>query len=140
MQLIIIGGSTIKLFFNTVCDAKSVTATECFLMFTCLAIAGAQFPNLNSMARVSFIGTITAIVYCTLIWALSIAKGRHDDISYDPPLLESNMDRFGGILNAFGIIFLAFRGHNVILEIQVSVMSCSFFIFQLFGRMSKMLF
>ncbi|PRQ25081.1 putative amino acid transporter, transmembrane domain-containing protein [Rosa chinensis] len=118
VQLIIIGGSTIKLFFNTVCDAKSVTATECFLMFTCLAMAGAQFRNLNSMARVSFIGTITAIVYCTLIWALSIAKGRHDDISYDPPLLESNVDRFGGILNALGIIFLAFRGHNVILEIQ----------------------
>ncbi|PQQ13345.1 lysine histidine transporter-like 8 [Prunus yedoensis var. nudiflora] len=32
--------------------------------------------------------------------------------------MESNMDRFGGILNSLGIIVLAFRGHNVILEIQ----------------------
>lgn len=106
VQLIIVGGGTLKLFFNTVCDAKSVTGTECFLMFTCLVIVVAQFPNLNSIARVSFIGTITAIVYCTLIWALSVAKGRVNDISYDPPLIESNMDRFGGILHALGIIFL----------------------------------
>ncbi|PRQ25077.1 hypothetical protein RchiOBHm_Chr6g0279641 [Rosa chinensis] len=33
--------------------------------------------------------------------------------------MESNMDRFGGIMNAIGTICLAFRGHNVILEIQV---------------------
>ncbi|KAL6217975.1 hypothetical protein ACLB2K_011192 [Fragaria x ananassa] len=119
VQLIIIGGSTMKLFFNTVCDAKTVTATECFLMFTCLAIVGAQSPNLNSVANVSFVGTISAVVYCILISSLSVAKGRLSDISYDPPLVESNMDRgFGGILNAMGIIFLAFRGHNVILEIQ----------------------
>lgn len=77
-----------------------------------MAIVVAQcFPNLNSMA----------IVYCTMIWALSISKGRPRDISYDPLPLESTIATYGGILNALGIIFLAFRGHNVILEIQVSV-------------------
>ncbi|PRQ25080.1 putative amino acid transporter, transmembrane domain-containing protein [Rosa chinensis] len=124
VQLIIIGGGTILLFIRTVCrdgstcDPKSLTGSECFLVFMCMAIAVAQFPNLNSMAWVSFIGTTTAVVYCTLVWGLSIGKGRINNVSYDPPAMESNMDRFGGIMNAIGIICLAFRGHNVILEIQ----------------------
>ena len=142
VQLIIVGGSILKQFFNTVCEAKTVTTPECYLLFTCLAIVGAQLPNLNSIAKVSFIGTITAIIYCTLVWSFSIAKGRLSDLSYDPSLPESNMDRFGGIMNAVGIIFLAFRGHNLILEIQVSVVSCflSYFIFcQFFGWISEIL-
>ena len=128
VQLIIIGGGTIRLFIKTVCrdgstcDPKSLTGAECFLVFMCMAIVVAQFPNLNSMAWVSFIGAITAVVYCTMIWGLSIGKGRVNSISYDPPAMESNMDKFGGIMNAIGIISLAFRGHNVILEIQVSVL------------------
>ncbi|KAM5562681.1 lysine histidine transporter-like 8 [Rosa sericea] len=124
VQLIIIGGGTIRLFIRTVCrdgstcNPKSLTGAECFLVFMCMAIAVAQFPNLNSMAWISFIGTATAVVYCTLVWGLSIGKGRINNVSYDPPAMESNMDRFGGIMNAIGIICLAFRGHNVILEIQ----------------------
>ncbi|KAI5315175.1 hypothetical protein L3X38_044351 [Prunus dulcis] len=124
VQLIIIGGGTLKLFITTVCkdgatcDAKSLTTVECFLVFMIMAVVVAQFPNLNSLVWVSLIGSITAIAYCTMIWALSIGKGRSSDISYDPPEMESNMDRFGGILNSLGIIVLAFRGHNVILEIQ----------------------
>ncbi|KAK9944310.1 hypothetical protein M0R45_009883 [Rubus argutus] len=124
VQLIIIGGGTIRLFIKTVCrdgstcDPKSLTGAECFLVFMCMAIVVAQFPNLNSMAWVSFIGAIIAVVYCTMIWGLSIGKGRVNSISYDPPAMESNMDKFGGIMNAIGIICLAFRGHNVILEIQ----------------------
>lgn len=110
-----------ELFFKNVCDVKSLTGTECFLVFMCMAIVVAQFPNLNSIAWVSFIGAITAVGYCTLIWALSIGKGRPSDISYNPPVMDSNMDRFGGIMNSIGIIFIAFRGHNVMLEIQVSV-------------------
>lgn len=135
VQLIIIGGGTLKLFITTVCkdgatcDAKSLTTVECFLVFMIMAVVVAQFPNLNSLAWVSLIGSITAITYCTMIWAISIGKGRSSDISYDPPEMESNMDRFGGILNSLGIIVLAFRGHNVILEIQVSLLVFVFFFF-----------
>ncbi|KAM1863327.1 hypothetical protein ACFX14_003690 [Malus domestica] len=117
-QLIIIGGGTMKLFLKAVCDVNSVTGTECFLLFVCMAIVVAQFPNLNSIAWVSLIGATTAIAYYTLIWGLLIGKGRPSGISYNPPEMESNMDRFGGVLNSVGIIFLAFKGHNVILEIQ----------------------
>ncbi|XP_062025186.1 lysine histidine transporter-like 8 [Rosa rugosa] len=124
VQLIIAGGLTMELFFKTVCNdgattyCHPMTGTECFLVFMIMAIIVAQFPNLNSIAWVSLIGSITAIVYCTVIWSISIAKGRPNGISYNPPEMESNMDRFGRILNAIGIVFLAFRGHNVILEIQ----------------------
>ncbi|XP_050365490.1 LOW QUALITY PROTEIN: lysine histidine transporter-like 8 [Argentina anserina] len=124
VQLIIVGGRTIRLFIRTMCrdgstcDPKSLSGAECFLVFICMAIVVAQFPNLNSLAWVSFIGSTTAVVYCTLVWGLSIGKVRINNVSYDSPAMESNMDRFGGIMNAIGIICLAFRGHNVVLEIQ----------------------
>ncbi|KAM1031381.1 hypothetical protein FF1_035132 [Malus domestica] len=117
-QLIIIGGGTMKLFLKNVWDVNSLTATECFFLFICMAIVVAQLPNLNSIAWVSLIGATTAIAYCTLIWGLSIGKGRPSGISYNPPEMDEKMDRFGMSLNALGIIVLAFRGHNVILEIQ----------------------
>ena len=103
-----------------VCRAQSVSGTEWFLIFTCMAILLAQLPNLNSVSRVSLLGAVTAIVYCILIWALPISNDRPNEISYHPLQADqSGMEKFGGVLNAIGIIVLAFRGHNVILEIQV---------------------
>lgn len=93
-----------------------------FLVFSCMAILIAQLPNLNSMAKVSLIGATTAIGYCTLILVLSITKGRPTGISYDQSdAMKSNMKKFSDMLNALAIIALAFREHNVILEIQVSI-------------------
>lgn len=127
-MLIITGGRTMKLFHQVLCGdeaaciAKSPTGAEWHLIFMCLAILVAQFcPNLNSVARVSLLGAITAVGYCTLLWALSISKGRPHGVSYDPSkAVGSEMDRVRGVLNALGIIALAFRGHNVVLEIQVN--------------------
>ncbi|KAJ7967107.1 Lysine histidine transporter-like 8 [Quillaja saponaria] len=122
VMLIITGGGTMELFFNTVCDdkAKSLSGVLWFLVFTCIAIAIAQLPNLNSIAGVSLIGAITAVCYCTLIWVLSLRKGRPTGISYRSSLAEdqSSVAKMSDVLNAVGIIFLAFRGHNVLLEIQ----------------------
>lgn len=126
--MIINGGRTLDLLFKTICDheatchVQSLTSTEWFLVFTCVAILVAQLPNLNSMVGVSLIGAITAIGYCTLILVLSITKGRPIDISYGQfDVAKSSMEKISDILNAFGIIALAFRGHNLILEIQVSI-------------------
>ncbi|KAM3743598.1 hypothetical protein ACB098_07G158300 [Castanea mollissima] len=123
--LIITGGRTLDLIFKTLCDhdamchAKSLTNTEWFLVFTCLAILIAQLPNLNSIAWVSLIGAITVVLYSTLILALSITKDRPIDISYGQSnKLKSNMEKLSDVVNALGIIALAFKGHNVILEIQ----------------------
>ncbi|XP_030942078.1 lysine histidine transporter-like 7 [Quercus lobata] len=123
--LIINGGGILDLLFKTICEneatchVKPLSSTERFLVFTCMAILIAQLPNLNSMVKVSLIGATTAVGYCTLILVLSITKGRPTSISYDQSdAVKSNMKKFSDMLNALAIIALAFRGHNVILEIQ----------------------
>lgn len=129
--LIINGGEILDLLFKTICENKAtcqpLSSTEGFLVFTCMAILIAQLPNLNSMAKVSLIGATTAIGYCTLILVLSITKGRPTGISYyQYDAMKSNMKKFSDTLNALAIIALAFRGHNVILEIQVSISNILF--------------
>uniref|UniRef100_A0A7N2N2X8 Amino acid transporter transmembrane domain-containing protein n=1 Tax=Quercus lobata TaxID=97700 RepID=A0A7N2N2X8_QUELO len=92
---------------------------EWYLVFTCIALLIVQLPNLNSIAWVSLIGATTAVLYSTLIWVLSITKDRPIGISYSQSdEMKSNMEKFSDVLNALGIIALAFKGHNVILEIQ----------------------
>lgn len=122
--LIVIGGNSMKLFFHIVCGPacrSPLTSIEWYLVFVCLAVILAQLPNLNSIAGVSLIGAITAVVYCTLIWVLSVGKIRPTGISYDPLEPKPDVAKAFGILNALGIIAFAFRGHNVTLEIQVCV-------------------
>ncbi|KAL4612540.1 hypothetical protein ACB092_08G207600 [Castanea dentata] len=123
--LIITGGGTLDILFKTICDgdatchAKSLTGIEWYLVFACVALLIAQLPNLNSVAWVSLIGATTAVLYSTLIWVLSITKDRPIGISYgQSDEVKSNMEKFSDVLNALGIIALAFKGHNVILEIQ----------------------
>ncbi|KAL5788909.1 hypothetical protein ACOSP7_005858 [Xanthoceras sorbifolium] len=136
VMLIITGGRNLERLFMiicgggggggggaTFCEPKSLPGgVVWFLMFTCVAILIAQLPNLTSLAKVSIIGAITAVGSYTLIWALSIKTGRPDHVSYHPKaaaeMARSDMDKFGDVLNAIGIIVLAFRGHNLVLEIQ----------------------
>jgi amino acid permease len=103
------------------CSAHSLSGVEWFLVFTCAAILVAQLPNLNSVAAVSLVGAIASITYCTLFWSLSIKKGKPEGVSYKTTLVsqESTVVKISDIMNAIGIIVLAFRGHNVVLEIQV---------------------
>lgn len=127
VMYIITGGTTMELFFQSMCDnnldckAQTLTGAEWFLMFICLAIFIAQFfPNLNSLASISLIGSITALVYCSLLWILSLSKGRPDD-PVEAAILNDDSSGFRNVLNAFGITAFAFRGHNLVLEIQVNV-------------------
>ncbi|CAK9175544.1 unnamed protein product [Ilex paraguariensis] len=125
-MLIITGGGTMEHFYQVMCgkegtcSAKTLSGAEWYLVFIFLAIFVALFcPNLNSLVGVSLIGAITAVGYCTIIWVLSISKGKPDGVSYEPSEeAASEMDRIRSILNAIGIIALAFRGHNLVLEIQ----------------------
>ncbi|KAF2302177.1 hypothetical protein GH714_033535 [Hevea brasiliensis] len=127
IALIIIGGSTSKMFFQTVCgetcNVKTLTTVEWYLVFTCAAVVLSQLPNMNSIAGVSLVGAITAVGYCTLIWAVSVAEGRMPGVSYNPVRASSDIERTFDILNALGIIAFAFRGHNLILEIQATMPS-----------------
>ena len=128
VALIIIGGSTSKLFFQIVCgatcSAKPLTTVEWYLVFTCGAVLLSQLPNLNSIAGLSLVGAITAVGYCTSIWVVSVAEGRLPGVSYNPVRGSTQIVRAFDVLNALGIIAFAFRGHNLILEIQVYGSSC----------------
>lgn len=138
VMLIIMGGGAMRTLFRIVCGdaetcrARSVTGAEWFLVFMLIAIAIAQFPNLNSIARVSLVGAITGVAYCTIIWVLAVRNGHVGGVSYVPLLKAAGKPgwvRARDALNAVGIIALAFRGHNLILEIQVRHIS-----FQARGR------
>lgn len=123
MALTMIGAESMKTLFQIVCEGtcivKPFTEMEWYLMFMCLAVLIAQLPNLNSIAGVSLIGALAAVGYCTVIWVLPVTQARPSGVSYVPPETTSNLDRAFRILNALGIIAFAFRGHNLVLEIQV---------------------
>ncbi|XP_015055033.1 lysine histidine transporter-like 8 [Solanum pennellii] len=122
----ITGGNTLQLFYKAICknDQKcldrSPSGAEWYLVFICLAILIALFsPNLDSLSWVSFVGSIMGVSYFTILWTLSISKGRLNGVSYNPSHnVTSNMERFRDVLNSIAIITMAFRGQNLILEIQ----------------------
>ncbi|XP_076922375.1 lysine histidine transporter-like 8 [Bidens hawaiensis] len=125
--LIIIGGETMKLFFETVCGpvctSSPLTTVEWYLVFTFLSLVLSQLPNLNSIAGISLVGAITAIVYSTMVWLLSVSQQRPANISYEPIVLPSLTASVFSAFNALGIIAFAFRGHNLVLEIQSTMPS-----------------
>lgn len=124
VALIMFGGGTIKIFFETLCGptCNPLTTIEWYMVFTSCAAIMAQLPNLNSIAWVSFVGSVTAVGYCTLIWVVSVCKDRPTSMSYGPTHVWFHADRVCEVLNAIGMIVLAFRGHNLVLEIQVKEM------------------
>jgi len=132
IMYIITGGWIIKHLFKILCEnddgtmyspsAHLLSGVEWFLVFTCLAILITQLPNLYSMSVVSLVGVVASITYCTLFCSLSVKKGRPMGVSYRTKLVsqETTGVKISNILNAIGIIVLSFRGHNLVLETQVS--------------------
>lgn len=120
--LIIIGASTARNLTQIICGAecsRELTTVEWYLVVTCAAVVLSQLPNLNSIAGVSLIGAITAVGYCTIIWVVSVEKGRLPGVSYNPVMGGNDVEHMFKVFNALGLIAFAFRGHNLILEIQV---------------------
>ncbi|KAH0466301.1 hypothetical protein IEQ34_006404 [Dendrobium chrysotoxum] len=121
--LVVVGGGNMKLFFEIACgptcQSKPLSAIEWYLVFLLMAVILSQLPNLNSLAGVSLAGAITAVSYCTIIWAVSIRLGRLPQTSYTPVDGRGRINRVLDIVNAIGIITFAFRGHNLVLEIQI---------------------
>lgn len=121
--LVVVGGGALELFYISVCHKcvdNPLTMIEWCLVFSALCLILAQLPNMNSIAGVSLAGAIMAVSYTTLIWIISVFKKRPHDISYALATEdESPLVTTFAVLNAIGIITFAFRGHNLVLEIQV---------------------
>lgn len=131
--LTIVGGGSMKYLFGVACgeacEARQLTTVEWYLVFICAAVLLSQLPNLNSVAGVSLVGATASVAYCTMIWVVSVVKGRVAGVSYEPANVKTtnDVDATLSILNGLGIIAFAFRGHNVVLEIQASQENFSFF-------------
>ncbi|XP_065036987.1 lysine histidine transporter-like 8 [Musa acuminata AAA Group] len=125
--LILIGGETLKLFFQIVCgslcSSNPLSTVEWYLVFTFLCIVLSQLPNLNSIAGLSLIGALTAITYTCMAWLLSVGQERPPSVSYQPLSSPSLGAAAYSVSNALGIIAYAFRGHNLALEIQATMPS-----------------
>ncbi|KAK4491472.1 hypothetical protein RD792_002222 [Penstemon davidsonii] len=128
VMYIITGASTMERLYQLVncenhvgCNAKAfMTAAEWFLVFICLAIFIALFfPNLNSLAPVTLIGSITALVYSTLLWLLSLTNSNRPVSAGAQTTVDAGGIR--DVLNGIGFIALSFRGHNLVLEIQGTI-------------------
>ncbi|KAL8058894.1 hypothetical protein ABFX02_03G051700 [Erythranthe guttata] len=125
--LILVGGETMKLFFQIVCgphcSSNPLTSVEWYLVFTSLCIVLSQLPNLNSIAGLSLVGAVTAITYSTMVWVLSVSQQRPPTLSYEPISMPTSTASVFTVLNALGIVAFAFRGHNLVLEIQATMPS-----------------
>ncbi|XP_031276063.1 lysine histidine transporter-like 8 [Pistacia vera] len=123
LALIVIGGSTLTHFMHSICNIQALSTVELYLIFTCAVVIVSQLPNLNSLAYVSFVGAITAVGYCSFIWVVSVATGPIALVSYEPVRAGSQIEQMVSVVNALGNIAFAFRGHNLILEIQATMPS-----------------
>ncbi|KAH9654955.1 lysine histidine transporter-like 7 [Citrus sinensis] len=84
IMLIITAGADLETLYKIMCggiatcEAKSLPGVVWCLLFICIAIVVSQLlPNLNSVLKFSKTGTVTAVVYVTLLWALTIRKGHN---------------------------------------------------------------
>ncbi|XP_057769160.1 lysine histidine transporter-like 7 [Salvia miltiorrhiza] len=123
---IIMGGAVMKMFLKSICDgnpgcaASKLTGIECFLVFICFTIFVAHFfPNLNSLASVAAVGSAAVLAYCSLLWILPVMKGGlGDSVETKAVLVAESPTRIRDAFSGFEVLALAFRGHNLVLEIQ----------------------
>ncbi|KAJ0247229.1 Amino acid transporter [Hirschfeldia incana] len=102
-------------------DKVPLTTLQCFLIFSILAVVMSQFPNMNSLFGLSLVGSVMAVAYSTAIWTLPLASERNlNDVSYT--IKDTSFDN---IFNAIGLIAIAFRGNNLVLEIHGTLPSDS---------------
>ncbi|WOG84206.1 hypothetical protein DCAR_0103388 [Daucus carota subsp. sativus] len=126
--LIINGGSCLRSLYLEMCgpehcDTRPLSGAEWYLVFIIIAVILSQIsPNLNSAAKVAAIGALAAIIYTTLLVVLSLVQDRPEASSlYSVKHAPERQKDIYGAINALGLIAFAFRGHNVVLDIQGTI-------------------
>ncbi|KAL8098389.1 hypothetical protein AgCh_031227 [Apium graveolens] len=95
------------------------------LSVAAFAVILSQFsPNLHSTANIAALGTLAAVMYSTLLAVLSLVQNRPNGISYSVKQAPKEHKDIYGAISALGLIAYAFRGHNVILDIQGTMSTC----------------
>ncbi|KAL1539274.1 Lysine histidine transporter 1 [Salvia divinorum] len=117
------GGKSLQKFHNTVCpNCHDIKLTYFIMMFASVQFVLSFLPNFNSISAVSLAAAVMSLVYSTIAWTTSLAKGVPHGVSY--ALRGKNpVENTFNFFNALGDIAFAFAGHNVVLEIQATIPS-----------------
>ncbi|XP_057811107.1 lysine histidine transporter 1-like isoform X2 [Salvia miltiorrhiza] len=117
------GGKSLQKFHNTVCPScKDIKLTYFILIFASVHFVLSHLPNFNSISAVSLAAAVMSLVYSTVAWTASIAKGAPANVGYGLRGKNPSENTFN-FFNALGDIAFAFAGHNVVLEIQATIPS-----------------
>ncbi|KAK1360538.1 lysine histidine transporter-like 8 [Heracleum sosnowskyi] len=127
--LIINGGSCLRSLYVEMWgydySKPASSDAEWCLLFIIIAVILSQFsPNLDSAAKIAALGSLAAAMYSTLLVVLSLVQNRPNGISYSVKQAPKEQKEIYGAINALGLIAFAFRGHNVILDIQGTISTC----------------
>ncbi|XP_042024165.1 lysine histidine transporter 1-like [Salvia splendens] len=117
------GGKSLQKFHNTVRpNSHEIKLTYFIMMFASVQFFLSLLPNFNSISAVSLAAAVMSLVYSTIAWTTSLAKGAPQHVSY--ALRGKNpMENTFNFFNALGDIAFAFAGHSVVLEIQATIPS-----------------
>lgn len=81
-----------------------------------------QLPSLHDARLSSLLGAIMSAAYCIIAVAMSATVHPGKEVNYNPAAVNrSSLDRIMGIFNSMTLIFFAYGGHNVALEIQATI-------------------
>ncbi|KAL1556762.1 Lysine histidine transporter 1 [Salvia divinorum] len=117
------GGKSLQKFHNTVCpDCNNIKLTYFIMMFGSVQFVLSFLPNFNSISGISLAAAVMSLVYSTIAWTASLAKGAPENVSYGLRGKNASENTFN-FFNALGDMAFAFAGHNVVLEIQATIPS-----------------
>ncbi|WOL01076.1 lysine histidine transporter 1 [Canna indica] len=110
-------------FHDTVCsDCKQIKLTYFIKIFASVHFVLSQLPNFNTISGISFGAAIMSLSYSTIAWGASLDKGKVENVDYGYKG-SSQAETTFNFLSVLGDVAFAYAGHNVVLEIQVTITS-----------------
>ncbi|MED6157872.1 Lysine histidine transporter 1 [Stylosanthes scabra] len=119
-------GASLKKFNDTVCSScKNIILTFFILIFDSVHFLLSHLPNFDSIAGVlPLAAAVMSLSYSTIAWANSVKKGVQENVQYGYKA-STTTGTFFDFLNGLGSVAFAYADHNVVLEIQATILSTS---------------